>query len=74
MYLGLPIIAYGVEYNKVTTQYKALYFMNKNELLKLLIEIISNRNLLTRIGQDMREIAFQQYTWENVAKQYSAIL
>jgi len=74
MYLGLPIIAYGVEYNKVTTQYKALYFMNKSELLKLLDEIISNRDLLSRIGHEMREIAIQQYTWENVAKQYNAIL
>jgi len=74
MYLGLPIIAYGVEFNKVTTQHKACYFMNKNELLKLLNEIIFNRGLLCRIGQEMREIAIQQYTWENVAKQYSAIL
>jgi glycosyltransferase involved in cell wall biosynthesis len=73
MYLGLPIIAYGVEYNKVTTQYKALYFMNKSELLKLLDEIISNRDLLMRIGHEMREIAIQQYTWESVARQYGLI-
>jgi glycosyltransferase involved in cell wall biosynthesis len=74
MYLGLPIIAYGVEYNKVTTQYKALYFMNKNELLKLINEIISNRDLLIHIGQTMREIAIREYTWENIAREYGSIL
>jgi glycosyltransferase involved in cell wall biosynthesis len=73
MYLGLPIIAYGVEYNKVTTQYKALYFMNKNELLKLINEIISNIDLLANIGQTMQEIAIREYTWENVAKEYDSI-
>ncbi len=74
MYLGLPIIAYGVEYNKVTTQYKALYFTNKGELLKLLDEIMVNKDLLNHVGHEMREIAIQQYTWESVARKYSLIL
>jgi glycosyltransferase involved in cell wall biosynthesis len=74
MYLGLPIIAYGVEYNKVTTQYEALYFMNKDELLKLINEIVSNRGLLIHTGQRMRNIAIREYTWEKITREYDSIL
>jgi len=34
MYLGLPIFAYGIGYNKETTQNKALYFNDKYELVE----------------------------------------
>ena len=38
MYLGLPIVSYGVSYNKTTTEGKALYFKNATDI----IDIIQN--------------------------------
>ncbi len=32
MYLGLPVFAYGVQYNKETTHNKANYFDNKKRV------------------------------------------
>ena len=71
MYLRLPIFSFGVEYNKATTEYKAKYFKNKNELLVLLKNI--NDDELGSIASNMQEIAKEKYTWEKVSQQYSAL-
>jgi len=71
MYLGLPILAFGVEYNKETTKNKALYFHNKDELLQLLKSI--NDEQLSVIASEMCKIAKEIYIWKNVAKDYERI-
>jgi glycosyltransferase involved in cell wall biosynthesis len=71
MYLGLPIFSVGVEYNKETTKHKAKYFNNKNELLVLLDNI--NDADLGSIASNMKEIAKENYTWEKISQQYSAL-
>ena len=48
MYLGLPIFAFGVDYNKETTENKALYFDDFFELVSLLKNI--NKDKLIDIG------------------------
>lgn len=72
MFLGLPILAYGVSYNKVTTENKALYFND----LETLIEQIDNvyQSKLTDIGQTMEKIAKRRYTWSNMAFKYELLL
>jgi len=69
MYLGLPIFAYGVSYNKETTFYKAKYFNSSKELI-FLLENIEEKEL-KNIGKNMEKIAKENYTWENISKQYS---
>jgi putative lipase involved disintegration of autophagic bodies len=34
MSLGLPVLAFGVSFNKATTEHKALYFATKEELMQ----------------------------------------
>jgi glycosyltransferase involved in cell wall biosynthesis len=72
MYLGLPIIAFGVSYNRVTTEGKALYFQSEEELMN----IISNSSLsdIRRLGQVMGEVASRRYTWKNIAHKYELLI
>jgi glycosyltransferase involved in cell wall biosynthesis len=71
MYLGLPILAFGVSYNRTTTEHNALYFKTAGEL-KELIHSRTNR-LLTSLGERMKNIADNRYTWEIVANKYDAL-
>jgi glycosyltransferase involved in cell wall biosynthesis len=71
MYLGLPIFAYGVQYNKETTQSKALYFNNKDGLLKLLENIDEDK--LKIVAQSMKLVAMKNYTWEKISNEYSRL-
>lgn len=69
MYLGLPILAYGVGYNKETTHHKAKYFYNKTQLIDLLKNIDDNQ--LGKIVEDIIEIAQEEYTWKKISSLYS---
>jgi glycosyltransferase involved in cell wall biosynthesis len=69
MYLGLPIMAFGVEYNKETTHYKALYFDNKEDLQMLLKN--TSKTDLQDISENMQIIANKNYAWKIITKQYS---
>ncbi len=72
MYLGLPIIAFKVSYNKTTTEHKALYFENASDLVSHL-EVI-NEGLLSTIAKSMKEIADKRYTWEIIAHKYELLV
>jgi len=69
MYLGLPVFAFGVDYNKETTENKALYFNNLIELGSLLKNTTDKQ--LINIGKNMRIIAKERYTWACVSNKYS---
>ena len=66
MFFGCPIIAFDVIYNRETTQNKAYYFSDVAELLKL----IQQKDLQ---GHIMKEIAYKEYTWNNISQQYSIV-
>lgn len=68
MYLGLPIIAFDVNYNKETTEYSALYFKNIEELQELIAMI--NYPQLRTIGTTMKQIATRRYNWKRIAQRY----
>lgn len=72
MHLGLPILAYGVSYNKTTTANQALYFSDKADL----IDIISNTNIgkLKQVGSLMKTIADNRYTWKIIADKYNFLI
>ena len=69
MYLGLPIFAYGVGYNKETTQNRALYFDDKDGLVELLKNIDDDR--LKSVAIEMKTIAEENYTWKKISELYS---
>jgi glycosyltransferase involved in cell wall biosynthesis len=72
MYLGLPIIAYGVSYNRVTTENKAIYFNNQAELMAEINEIYSFK--LQKIGLQMAEIGKRRYKWSQIAFKYDLLV
>ena len=72
MFLGLPILAYGVSYNRVTTENKALYFDSSQELIYHIENLYTVK--LRKLGQIMHEIALRRYTWAHIAKKYQLLL
>lgn len=71
MHLELPIIAYDVIYNRVTTNNQALYFSDVQSLKVLMRSI--ERYPLNAIARQMKHYANKRYTWEYVANQYGNI-
>jgi glycosyltransferase involved in cell wall biosynthesis len=69
MYLGLPILTFDVSYNRTTTENKAFYFKDADDI----VNIVSN----TRISEfkeksmQMKEIANRRYTWKVIADKYA---
>ena len=69
MSLGVPIIAFDVVYNRETTQNKAFYFKNVEELILLFNK---KKELLSMNAKSMKEIAEREYVWCKIARQYEA--
>lgn len=69
MFFGVPVLAFDVVYNRETTQNKALYFKNVEELLVLCYE---KEEVMKANAEAMREIAEKEYTWKKIAQQYEA--
>lgn len=63
MHFGIPIAAWDVVYNRETTEGKAYYFRNEEELVGM-----TARNDLD--GAVMSEIARRRYTWKVISDQY----
>lgn len=71
MNLELPIIAYDINYNKETTSNKARYFKNKIDLKNHLKSL--NKNQLSSIGLEMKNISNEIYTWNLISEKYSKL-
>ena len=68
MNLGLPILAYDINFNRFTTENKCLYFKNEVELS---LYINNFKKILNyKIGIKMKQIAKKKYNWKNISKQY----
>lgn len=72
MYLGLPVFAFSSGYNEYTTEHKALYFRNIDELSRL-IKGYQELNLKS-IGTDLKETADRLYRWKIISSQYKALI
>ena len=73
MYLGLPIIASDVIYNKATTEEKALYFRDSTSLINLVTFVLESREVLLSLGNSMKEIADRRYTWKTIVNKYESL-
>jgi len=71
MFLGLPIIAFGVNFNRASTFDQALYF-NSAEDLAFLIKNIHTYDL-NLLGEKMHNLAIKNYTWKIVSDKYREI-
>lgn len=72
MYLGLPVIAYGVNYNRETTFGKAKYFDSFEELKSLLVNLHEIDR--ERMVRDLSKLAEENYSWDAITKKYIAML
>jgi glycosyltransferase involved in cell wall biosynthesis len=72
MNLGLPIFCFSSGFNEHTTENKALYFKDKDEL-RLLVNSIDSQKL-SELGLIMKSIANRRYRWEIIANKYAFCL
>jgi glycosyltransferase involved in cell wall biosynthesis len=72
MYLGLPVIAFDVSYNKTTTENKAIYFTDAASLAEIIT--ITGVDQLKRLGCIMGEVAKRRYTWKIISEKYNALI
>jgi len=68
MHFGKAVLAFDCDYNRSTTESKALFF-NSSETLSCLLEMMS-AEVAEKAARDMVEIANRRYTWSIVARQY----
>ena len=69
MYLGLPIAAFDVNFNRETTEGRAFYFSDVNSL-----RVLIARPVPVDSGRIMREIAERRYTWRRISDLYADLL
>jgi glycosyltransferase involved in cell wall biosynthesis len=72
MHFGLPVLAFDCDFNRATTEEKALYFRDADNLARM--ADMRDAGALRANGQAMREIAQRRYTWEAVAQQYFSLI
>lgn len=72
MMLELPIIAFDVLYNRETTENKAIYFKNSNDLAFIMMN--SSDEQLMQNSIVMKSIANRRYVWKEVVKRYEMLI
>lgn len=74
MYVGLPIIAYDVNFNRETTHHKALFFYDTKQLQNNAKLLLDDETLRKKIIEDIKGIAQDKYNWERIINKYDNIL
>jgi glycosyltransferase involved in cell wall biosynthesis len=69
MYLGLPVLSYGVIYNRITTQDRAIFFESVEDIIATLKQL--PRLDLGQIAHDMKWIADMRYNWPAISQKYN---
>ncbi|WP_438992328.1 DUF1972 domain-containing protein [Lentibacter sp.] len=72
MHFETPTLAFDCSFNRFTTDEKALYFRNACDLRALLSNFDEEK--FFKIGQEMKNIANEKYTWETVSREYFNLL
>ncbi len=72
MHFARPVLAFDCNFNRSTTESKALFFKDADGLQQLLESLSAEE--AKRVGSDMLDVAQRRYTWDIVAKQYFALL
>lgn len=69
---GLPVLAFNVAYNRTTTEGKARYFYDADELVAILSKISMER--LKESASIMKEIATRRYKWNLISEKYDNLI
>lgn len=65
MHFGKTVLAFDCDYNRSTTEDKALFFSDSEELRQIIVSL--DKAVAVKTGRDMLEIANWRYTWRIVA-------
>jgi glycosyltransferase involved in cell wall biosynthesis len=68
MHFSKQVYAYDCVFNRYTTENRALYFSNSDEISRLLLD--AN---VTVENHDLKSVAMKRYTWNIVTKQYEEL-
>jgi glycosyltransferase involved in cell wall biosynthesis len=71
MSFGLPVLAYDVIYNRYTTENKALFFSDSEQLQGILEAL--DINALDDLGTEMAIIAEKRYIWTQISNKYAEL-
>jgi len=74
MSLGLPVLAFDINYNRYTTENHALYFKDVFELEEIIDKIGADSVDLAVIAMNLKSVADKQYTWLNVTNRYEEVI
>lgn len=69
MRLELPILSYGIHYNRITTMERALYFDGAEDIISTLKDLPNID--LGHFAASMKWIADMRYNWSSIANKYS---
>ncbi|MCQ2377691.1 MAG: glycosyltransferase [Victivallaceae bacterium] len=72
MYVGLPVAAFDVNFNRETTENAAFYFSDAAGLRALVADLADAK--LAAVAARMREIAHRRYVWKRIADLYAEVL
>lgn len=75
MYLSLLCVVFDVSFNIKTTHSKALYFKNKDDLIKIINMYIKDKQSLRieKIKNSLHEIAKKEYDWSIIVEKYNKL-
>ncbi|MBL1385265.1 MAG: DUF1972 domain-containing protein [Colwellia sp.] len=66
MFFDLPIYCFDCNYNRASTEDKAMYFSSSEHL----VELLNTKNEDLTIAKQMLEVSKRRYTWSIVKQQY----
>jgi glycosyltransferase involved in cell wall biosynthesis len=73
MYLGLNCVVFDVDYNRVTTENKAIYFRDGAELLEIIAEFENESSVFNCVGKSLKSLAQIKYKWVDIVNKYDRI-
>lgn len=72
MHFGKAVLAFDCDYNRRTTEDRALFFKDGEDLQHLIKSL--DKTAFEKVGQDLIDIANRRYTWHIIAGQYFALI
>jgi glycosyltransferase involved in cell wall biosynthesis len=72
MWLGLPIFALDIDYNRFTTNDKAMFYKDSESLLNL-IHTMNLKSELIQIGNNLQTIATAKFNWNKISDSYRVL-
>lgn len=72
MHFGIPVVAHGCQFNRFTTDDRALYFETSDDIVDAMSRIVDEAS--SAIGPAMRALARERYMWDRIGEQYFELL